>query len=91
MLTTEKYTVRPDTKGRISLGKLAQGVSSFHVTVDSDHRIILEPYSEIPSREAWIFADKAALAKVQKGLQESAEGQLHDLGSFASFAEEGEE
>lgn len=88
MLAIEKHTLRPDNKGRISLGKLAQGVSSFRVTVDSDHRIILEPYTEIPSREEWLFRDKSALQKLHQGIKESAEGEVYDLGSFASCEDE---
>lgn len=41
--------IKPDTKGRITLDKLAKGVSSFHVIVNNKKgQIILEPYTEIP-------------------------------------------
>ncbi|EER21632.1 hypothetical protein REISMN_02990 [Rickettsia tamurae subsp. buchneri] len=35
---TQACILKPDTKGRIKLGKLAKGVSSFHVVVDSKKR-----------------------------------------------------
>ena len=35
--------VRPDAKGRITLGHLAKGVSGYTVTETSDHKIILAP------------------------------------------------
>lgn len=45
-------TIRPDAKGRITLGRLARGVSSFRATTDAMGRIILEPYTEIPAIRA---------------------------------------
>ena len=41
-------------------------------------------------REIWLFANPAALASVQKGMQESREGKGEYLGSFAKYLEEGE-
>ncbi len=63
--------VRPDSKGRILLGALAKGVSSYTVTKDNG-RIILEPNVEIPAKEKWLWENKTALQKVKKGLQDSA-------------------
>jgi hypothetical protein len=79
-------TLRPDTKGRVALGKLALGVSSFHATTDDKGRIILEPYTEIPASEKWLFDNKPALAAVKKGLSQAAAGRIKSLGSFARFA-----
>jgi hypothetical protein len=47
--------LRPDAKGRINLGKLAQGVSSFRAHRTEEGNIILEPFTEIPARERWLF------------------------------------
>lgn len=79
-------TIRPDTKGRIALGKLARGVSSFHATTDERGRIILEPYTEIPASEKWLFDNKPVLAAVKKGLSQAAAGRVKSRGSFAKFA-----
>jgi hypothetical protein len=84
-MTTHARTVHPDTKGRIALGSLAKGISSFQVSTDSDGRIILEPYVEIPARESWLFKNKAALKQVQKGLQDSAKGKISTRGDFTQF------
>lgn len=81
-------TIRPDAKGRITLGALARGISSFQATVDSSGRIILEPFAEIPAREKWLFENKGALAAVREGLTQAAEGQTRSRGSFAPFANE---
>lgn len=81
-------TVRPDAKGRIALGKLAEGISSFRVIRDRQGRFILEPYAEIPAREKWLFDNPHALAKVKRGIQQSAQGELHSMGSFAQHADD---
>jgi hypothetical protein len=81
--------VRPDAKGRIPLGpSLTQGVSSYSVTIEDNHRIILEPNVEIPAREKWLFDNKLALIQVQKGLEDSAAERIKSKGSFAKFIDE---
>lgn len=80
--------LRPDSKGRITLGRLAEGVSSFSVRKDKDNRIILEPYAEIPIREKWLFDSKIALKKVKQGIKEAASNQLVEKGSFAQYADD---
>ena len=77
--------LRPDLKGRITLGKLAKGVSSFHITVNKDNSILLEPYAEIPAREKWIFDNPEALAQLKQGIKDSANGQSVDLGDFSHY------
>lgn len=79
--------VRPDAKGRIPLGDLAVGVSSFSVSLEGD-KIILQPYSEIPSSEKWLFENKIALNSLKKGLQQAAEGKVKSKGSFAKYADD---
>lgn len=84
-MTAHTRTVYPDTKGRITLGSLAKGISSFKVSTDSDGRITLEPYVEIPARESWLFKNNTALKQVQKGLQDSAKGKISKRGDFTQF------
>jgi hypothetical protein len=56
--------LRPDSKGRISLGAITNNVSSYRVSVEDNGRVVLEPYTEIPLSEKWIFEDKELLEKV---------------------------
>ena len=65
-------TVRPDKKGRITLGPLLQGASSVRVSIDEESRIVLEAYAEVPLREAWLYENAEALESVRQGLRESA-------------------
>ena len=80
--------LRPDSKGRISLGKLARGVSSFRATIDDQQRIVLEPYAEVPASEKWLFDNPAARQSLVRGLADAESGRVHDLGSFAEHARE---
>jgi hypothetical protein len=75
--------VRPDSKGRITLGKLARGVSSFGVAVESSGRIVLEPFVEVPALERWLFENPEALKRVRRGLADSEGGRTASLGSFS--------
>lgn len=83
--------LRPDSKGRISLGKLAQGVSSFRAQRMKDGSIVLEPFTEIPAREKWLFDNPVALSAVKVGLDQAAAGKTRALGSFAQYTDEAPE
>lgn len=80
--------LRPDSKGRISLGTLAQGVSSFHARRMEDGSIVLEPFTEIPAREKWLFDNPVALSAVKAGLDQAAAGKTRAIGSFGQYADE---
>ncbi|MDX2437612.1 MAG: hypothetical protein QNL88_11245 [Acidobacteriota bacterium] len=83
--------LRPDSKGRICLGKLAQGISSFRVSVDDRQRIVLEPYAEIPATEKWLFENPDARESVRRGLDDADQGRVADRGSFAQYGDEHED
>lgn len=70
------YRLRPDVKGRITLGKLAEGVSSYRARRQEDGTIVLEPFVEIPADERWLYQDKKALETVRKGLEDAKAGRL---------------
>jgi len=80
-------TIRPDSKGRVSLGKLAKGVSSFQVVKNADGIIILEPFVEIPAREKWLYDNDEALEAVKAGLKDASAGRLVNRASFAQYSE----
>jgi len=83
--------VRPDSKGRIALGKLAKGVSSFMILEKTDGTLLLEPMMEIPAREKWLFENQTALRSVRRGLEQSSHDEIVERGSFAKFADEEDE
>ncbi len=84
-------TLRPDNKGRICLGKLFdKNISSFRAHVDAKHRIILEPFAEIPAKELWLHQNQESLSSVKKGLEQSKKKQTKSLGKFIKHLKENE-
>ncbi|MBS0185887.1 MAG: hypothetical protein JSS34_06050 [Proteobacteria bacterium] len=78
--------LRVDSKGRICVSKLVDpSVSSFREFIDTNHRIILEPYVEIPFREQGLYENPDALDLVRRGIEESAQGKLESRGSFQQY------
>jgi hypothetical protein len=88
MADTSDITVRPDSKGRIALGAFAKGISSFRVHKEENGKLVLEPFVEIPERERWLYKNPVALAMVEQGLRESAEGKTYYMGDFSQYADE---
>jgi len=80
--------LRPDSKGRITLGHLADGVSGFQVTISKNHNIILKPFSEVPSEELWLFENKTALKQVKKGLADAKAGRATKKGDFSQYLDD---
>jgi hypothetical protein len=66
----EETVLRPDSKGRLNLGDIAQGVSSYRVRKEDNGQLILTPYTEIPFAEKWIFENKELLEKVKRHLKQ---------------------
>jgi hypothetical protein len=82
---TGVYRLRPDSKGRITLGKLADGVSSYRARRHADGKIVLEPFVEIPAGERWLYENPKALESVRRGLADSKAGRVLSMGSFAKY------
>ena len=78
------YRLRPDAKGRITLGKLAEGVSSYRARRQKDGKIVLEPFMEIPAEERWLWENKEALASVKRGIADAKAGRLTRM-SFKKY------
>ena len=81
-------TVRPDAKGRITLGSLLENVSSVRVSQKENGQIVLDLFREVPARETWLYENGDALEKVRTGLMQAAEGNLQDFGTFTDYLEE---
>lgn len=83
--------VRPDSKGRITLGRFAKGVSSFLISLQPGGGLLLEPMVEIPAKEKWLLENKSALASVKRGLEQSANNEVQSRGSFAQYTDDEED
>jgi hypothetical protein len=80
--------LRPDSKGRITLGEWTKGISGFSVHQERNGNIILEPFVEIPVHEKWLYDNKNAFKKVKTGLEQARNSKLIDKGSFSQFADD---
>lgn len=89
-LSQEPQVVRPDSKGRVTLGRAA-GISGYRMTRRPSGQIILDPLVEIPAAEKWLWENKAAMESVQRGLEQSARGETVSRRSFAEYAEDEDE
>jgi hypothetical protein len=78
------YRLRPDAKGRITLGKLAEGVSSYRARRQKNGTIVLEPFVEIPADERWLYENERALEDVKAGLEDAKAARLKRM-TFKKF------
>lgn len=85
---SEISEVRPDAKMRITLKKVKTAAHHYKVYLNAAGQIILDPQVAIPASELWLFKNRQALASVQKGLRQSAEGKLAKRPSLAKHADE---
>lgn len=81
-----KEIVQPDGRGRVSLGMMATG-KNYRVMINDAGQILLDPVVPVSERELWLWKNPEAIASVQRGIQQAGEGDLHDMGSFAQYAE----
>ncbi|MGB2876676.1 MAG: hypothetical protein WBB97_01405 [Dehalococcoidales bacterium] len=79
-LTRIAESVKPDAKKRVVLpkGLVVEGIT-YHIYSNSIGQIILDPQVTIPASEAWLFNNPDALASVQRGLSDAAQGRVSKL------------
>lgn len=87
--------VSMDNKQRVSLTRMLSKeerdiFSSFRIYREGS-KIVLEPVFQIPERDHWIYTVPEAFTSLMKGIKDAEEGRLHDLGSFAKYAEQEDE
>ena len=82
-------SVKPDERKRVVLKKvqIENGIS-YNIYVNKQGQILLDPQVTIPASELWVFDNKDVLAAVDKGMAESANGQLIKRGSFAEYIDD---
>ena len=86
----KRATVNMDTKHRICLTRVLSKeeqstYNSFRI-YRVDGKIVLEPLIEVPAHGHWMYKDPDALVTLMKGIKEAEMGTVHDLGSFAQYA-----
>jgi hypothetical protein len=70
-------SVKLDAKKRVVLPRpsVREGIT-YHIYSNSLGQIILDPQVTIPASEAWLFNNPDALASVQRGLSDAAQGRV---------------
>lgn len=87
-----KKILRLDSKGRICLGAYAKGVNGYKAMFNENTReIVLQPYTEIPLAEQWLFKNKATLDQIKRGLKQSASKKTVYKGSFVHHLDKEED
>jgi hypothetical protein len=94
--------VMPDARNRVSLAKALSALNGFlvkksgakkngdlrfEVHMNEAGQILLSPHPVSP-HEAWLYKNPKALASLRRGIAQAARGELHDLGSFAKYADD---
>jgi hypothetical protein len=85
--TVRKEHVQPDGRGRLALGPTLAN-PDYRVLVNDAGQILLDPVVSIPASEAWPSENAAVRASMDRALQQTAEGDFHNLGSFAQYTDE---
>ena len=73
---TEIAETKPDSKNRVTLGKLPMKAHHYKVFVNEAGQIVLDPQLSIPAAEMWLFENKKALASVVGGLADAKGGRI---------------
>ena len=73
---TEIAETKPDSKHRVTLGKLALKAHHYRIFVNEAGQIVLDPQMTIPAADMWLFKNKKALGLVVKGLADAKTGRL---------------
>lgn len=81
-----KDGVRPDSRGRLTLGQVASS-KSYRVLVNDAGQILLDPVVSIPQRELWLWQNPESKASVQRGIEQSAAREGRYLGDFAQYTD----
>lgn len=81
-----KDVICPDERGRITLGDFVK-FKTYKVMVNDAGQILLNPVVTIPEQELWLWQNSTAVSAVQRGIEQVAKQEIHDLGSFAQYAD----
>ena len=60
---------------------------TYRVLKSDRGQILLSPIEQIPDHELWLWQNPSALNSVLRGIEQAAAGEVHDLGSFAEYAD----
>ena len=50
-------------------------------------QVLLDPVVTIPEQELWLWQNSSVLVTVQHDIEQVTKQEIHDLGSFAQYAD----
>lgn len=68
-----------DDRTRITLGDLFRGYKRVRLYKNDRGEVLLQPVTEIPASEVWLFQNKEALDSVIEGLEDASKGRISEL------------
>lgn len=81
-----------DSKNRINLGDKIRKVlfdkmkvEAFKIYLGEEGDILLRAVVNVPSREAWLYKNSAALKHVREGLEEAKQGKVEKISDLEDF------
>ncbi|MBT4497874.1 MAG: hypothetical protein HOC74_09145 [Gemmatimonadetes bacterium] len=75
----EVATHTVDDRKRVTLGGLLKDTRRVRIYKNNRGEFFLQPLTEIPAAEAWLFQNREALQAVQKGLEDASAGRVSRL------------
>lgn len=79
-----KDSIQTDEQGCLNL-ELKTRSTEYRIFTNKLGQILLDPISNIPDREQWLWQNPEAKASVQRGIEQAAKGEVHDLGDFSQY------
>ncbi|WP_299406187.1 hypothetical protein [Acaryochloris sp. IP29b_bin.148] len=59
----------------------------YRVLINEIGQILLDPVASCPASELWLWDNPEHVSSVCQGIQQVAQGEVHDLGSFAEYVD----
>jgi hypothetical protein len=83
-----KEAILTSEEGNFTLGETAKA-KVYRVLTNDAGQILLDPIDleKIPENQRWLWQNPEALGMVLRGIEQAARGEVHDLGSFAQYAD----
>ncbi len=83
-----KEAILTSEQGNLTLGEAAKA-KVYRVLTNDAGQILLDPIDieKIPLEQRWLWQNPEALGMVLRGIEQAARGEVHDLGSFAQYAD----
>ncbi len=79
-----KDSIHTDEKGCLNL-QLENKLTEYRIFTNNSGQILLEPITNIPQEEQWLWQNSEVIASVKKGIEQASKGEIHYLGDFSQY------